>query len=108
MSARFPVWMTASASLALLSHRSLVNHEAFFFAGPGAKRTFDEHPERYCRLLTDPVSGERFQPREDSLRTEHGGRPFFFVTEATRKAFSADPDSFSVPHLRMMPKPGAG
>jgi YHS domain-containing protein len=102
-------WMNASAPAVLdPAHRSLVNREAFFFADTQAKRTFDADVVHHCGMLTDPVSGERFQPRDDSPRFDYNNRPFYFVSDATLDAFTAMPDSFFLPSLRMMPKEGTG
>jgi YHS domain-containing protein len=103
----FGGWMNASAPAMLdADHRSLLNREAFYFADLEAKQTFDADPVHHCGLLTDPVSGERFQPRDDSPRFDYNGRPFYFVSDATLDAFTAMPDSFFLPTLRMMPKEG--
>ena len=104
----FGGWIDASAPAVLDSiHRSLLNREAFYFADTVAKRTFDADPVHHCGLLTDPVSGERFRPRDDSPRFDYEDRPFYFESQATMDAFTAAPDSFFLPSLRMMPKEGA-
>lgn len=105
----FGGWMNASAPAVLdPAHRSLVNREAFFFADTEAKQAFDADPVDHCGPLTDPVSGERFQPGDDSPRYDYNGRPFYFASETTLHAFTAAPDSFFLPMLRMMPKASKG
>jgi YHS domain-containing protein len=105
----FAGWMNASAPAVLdPDHRSLMNREAFFFADTRAKEAFDADPVHHCGLLTDPVSGERFQPGDGSPRYDYNGRPFYFMSEATLHTFTAAPDSFFLPSLRMMPKEGTG
>ena len=90
------------------SHRARVNHEVFFFATTGERETFEKQPERYCGIVTDPVSRERFRPNKVSPRLEHKGRPFFFISESTMAEFQAEPDSFFVPKLRMLKKTETG
>jgi YHS domain-containing protein len=72
-----------------------VNHEIYFFATPSAKRKFTADPIRWCGLVTDPVSEERFRPAKSSPRVDHAGRPYFFASDSTRAAFASDPAAFT-------------
>jgi YHS domain-containing protein len=85
------------------AHRSYVNHEVYFFSSAGARRRFEKDPLRYCGLVTDPVSLERFRPTRASPRADHAGRPYFFASEATRSTFQGDPIAYANPK-RKMPK----
>jgi YHS domain-containing protein len=72
-----------------------VNHEIYFFSTPAAKRKFAADPIRWCGLVTDPVSKERFRPAKSSPRVDHAGRPYFFASDSTRAAFASDPAAFA-------------
>ena len=69
------------------AHRSFVNWEIFFFADDDTKRRFDADPGRWCGVITDPVSRQRFVPGTDSPQTVYEGRPYFFFSAADLKAF---------------------
>ena len=86
-------------------HRSHVNWEIFFFSNEERKSMFDEDPIRYCGLITDPVSKERFQPTEASPRFDYRGRPYFFASQATVGSFKSMPDALANPHHKMKKKP---
>jgi YHS domain-containing protein len=79
-----------------------VNHEIYYFSTPAAKRKFLADPLRWCGMVTDPVSRERFRPREGSPRVDHGGRPYFFASDATSAAFAAEPARFAEPDGKMI------
>lgn len=82
-------------------YRAQVNWEFYFFANAKELSRFRSDPEHYCDVVTDPVSRMRFRPGDRSPRTEHGGKPFFFESEANLALFTATPDSFAVPRPRM-------
>ena len=86
------------------AHRSIVNHEIFYFAGAKEKATFDADPLKYCGLLTDPVSRVRFHPEAEAPTMEHAGRAFYFSADSTFQTFASMPDSFAVPRFGMIPK----
>ncbi len=87
-------------------HRASVNHEVYFFSTEAAREAFERDPVATCGLLTDPVSGKRFQPTKKSPRKEYRGRPFFFPSQASRKTFVSNPMMYANPH-RTMPAPTA-
>jgi len=78
-----------------------VNWEAFYFSEPHAVERFDDDPRAYCKVLTDPVSRQRFRPGTDSPTAEFAGRRWYFLTDSTHAAFTATPDSFLVTRLPM-------
>lgn len=80
-----------------VEHRVFVNHETFFLSSDAALEAFRDDPLRYVGLLTDPVSGERFQPVPDSPTRVLGDRTFYFVSQDTRDAFERDPQRFALP-----------
>jgi YHS domain-containing protein len=82
-----------------------VNHEIYFFSTPAAKRKFVADPVRWCGLVTDPVSKERFRPAKSSPRVDHAGRPYFFASDSTRSVFAADPASFADADGKMIAMP---
>ena len=91
------------ASQAVLDpeHRARVNHETYFFSTPRARARFLADPLSWCGTLTDPVSGERFVPRAESPRLDHGGRPYFFASAGTRQIFERDPAAYADPKREM-------
>jgi len=86
-------------------HTLRVNWELFFVSTERERRRFEEDPRRYCGVVTDPVSRQRFRPGSDAPRRDHAGRPFFFVSDSTATIFAAMPDSFLVPRGLMRNTP---
>jgi YHS domain-containing protein len=82
-------------------HQEMVNWEMYFFGSEEHKALFESDPLTYCGWVTDPVRRTRFRPTQDSPTTVHEGRPFFFISEATRSMFLAHADSLSVPDYHM-------
>jgi YHS domain-containing protein len=85
-----------------VEHRAWVNHEVFFFSTGSQKEKFLQHPERFCGIVTDPVTREKFEPNKVSPRLDHDGRPYFFLSEGSLSRFEAAPDSFAIPKGRMV------
>ena len=83
------------------AHRSRVNWELFYFSSLEHKRRFDADPIRYCGLITDPVSMERFQPDGQSPHLEYENRPYFLTGPSTFAVFKARPDTLAAPRPRM-------
>ena len=86
------------------SHRSLVNHDAFFFGNLLQKEAFDRNPLQYLDAVRDPVSMSRFRPTRDSPNLKRTDRVFYFKSDSTQALFAAMPDSFTTPKYRMLPK----
>ncbi|NNE08111.1 MAG: hypothetical protein HKN20_06070 [Gemmatimonadetes bacterium] len=82
-------------------HRTRVNHEIFYFATEREREKFATKPLEYVGVVTDPVTMQRFEPNSLSPRRDHDGIPFYFLSEGNRDLFTATPDSFVVPKLRM-------
>ncbi len=85
------------------AHRTLVNHEVFFFSSEEARATFLRDPLAYCGLVTDPVTGHRFHPTRRSPKLVHDQRPYYFETRASRTRFRSDPGRYKNP-VRKMPE----
>ena len=51
---------------------------------------FEEDPLRYCGLLTDPVTKERFRPTKAELSCEHEGVRFYFSSAESLARFRAE------------------
>lgn len=75
--------------------RARVNHETYFFSSTAAMERFVADPLSYCGTLTDPVSQVRFVPTPDSPRQDYAGRPYFFVSEETRRCFIESPEMWA-------------
>ncbi|HKQ62530.1 MAG TPA: hypothetical protein VJS92_14660 [Candidatus Polarisedimenticolaceae bacterium] len=87
------------------AHRRRVNHETYFFSDDAALAEFDRDRLRYCGMLSDPVTQERFHPDERSPYTLFDGRPYYFASAETESAFAADPRSYAEPRRAMPPMP---
>jgi len=88
------------------AHRAQVNHEIFFFSSSSLRKLFLGDPLRWCGVLTDPVSGLRFQPDKTAPKTVYEGRTYFFSSAGTEATFKADPPMYQ-DAKRAMPKPAA-
>jgi YHS domain-containing protein len=88
-------------------HWVRVNHEIYFVADAVERAAFLEDPVRYCGVITDPVTGERFHPLPTSPRLDYEGRPYYFLSENHRTRFQADPVPYADPTGKMVP-PSAG
>ena len=89
-------------------YRSEINREIYFFADLEKKQRFDAHPELYCGVVTDPVTGERYRPEGRIRRFDYMGRPYIFASVSALTVFQAAPDSFAVTMGRMVPKGEGG
>ena len=78
------------------SLRLYVGQDVLFFADAKSMRTFEADPLRYCKVLTDPVSGVRFRPTPHSPEERYRGRHYYFDSDSTRVAFDRTPDRFWV------------
>lgn len=85
------------------AHRSFVNWEIFFFADGETKARFDADPARYCGVLTDPVSRQRFRPGTRSPVSRYDGRTYLFLTDDHKAAFDADPSAYATVNFDMIP-----
>lgn len=82
-------------------HCIRLNYEAYLFGDLWTRDRFLSDPTLYCGLLTDPVSRERFRPREDSPRSRHEGIVYYFQSEAQRELFDEDPETYRLPGWTM-------
>ena len=85
-------------------YRVLLGFESFFFADSAALQMFLSDVPRYCGVLTDPVSKERFRPDPDSPRSEYNDRPYLFASASTKSLFEAMPDMYFLPNYQMLPR----
>ena len=74
------------------TYRVWIGHDAFYFASHDSRERFLKEPLRYVRMLSDPVTEQRFHPTAASPRLEYRGRPYYFAAESTRARFRAHPD----------------
>lgn len=89
-----------------VAHRAFVNHEVFFFSSRQLRTLFLGDPLRWCGVLTDPVSGLRFQPDRTAPKTVFEGRTYYFSSEATKATFKTDPAMYQ-DAKRVMPPAAA-
>lgn len=78
------------------AHRAYVNHEIYYLSDGRSLERFRKEPQRYCGLVTDPVTRVRFRPSRSSPRWDYRGRPYFFTKDSALTVFQAMPDSFAV------------
>ena len=76
--------------------RAKVNGEIYHFARSRTRAIFVRDPVRWCGILRDPVSGERFVPSRRSPRRDFQDSPYFFTGDSTRRVFSAAPEQFAI------------
>ena len=83
-------------------HWARVNYETFFFANVPEREEFVRSTTRYCGLVTDPITAQRFVPNEQSPKFYFEGQPFYFLSKENREEFAAMPESLAVPKYRMI------
>ena len=77
------------------SLRIKVNHEIFYFSSKAARDLFVKNPLRYCGLLTDPVSKQRFQPTAQSPKATYASRTYYFAADSSRTRFLGTPQKYA-------------
>ena len=77
------------------SLRIKMNHEIFYFSSKAARDLFVKDPLRYCGLLTDPVSKQRFRPTAKSPHTDYRGRSYYFMADSSMTRFLGAPQKFA-------------
>ena len=88
------------------AHRAFVNHEVFFFSSRSLRKLFLGDPLRWAGVLTDPVSGLRFQPDRAAPKASYAGRDYYFSSAETEATFRSDPAMYQ-DAKRAMPKAAA-
>jgi YHS domain-containing protein len=73
-----------------------VNGEVYRFADEKDMRRFMEAPQLWCGTVRDPITGERFLPSGKSPCAYWVGGPYFFMSDANKDAFVADPKKYEV------------
>lgn len=86
------------------NHAVRLNYEWFFCSSDEAFAAFEKDPIRYCGILTDPVTLQRFLPGDESPVIEHGGISYYFWNDSTRITFQMMPDMYAQPNIKMIPK----
>ena len=76
--------------------RTRVNGEIYRFATHATLARFERDPLRYCTVLRDPVSEERFKPGRATRRLDWADGPYFFTSDSTRLAFSRNPLKYAI------------
>jgi YHS domain-containing protein len=90
-----PVDTTQVGSLDRRLHAK-VNGEIYRFSRPATMARFRRDPARWCGILRDPVSGERFAPDPRSPRYPYRDSPYFFASDSTLAVFRADPERYAI------------
>jgi YHS domain-containing protein len=87
------------------AHRISIGYETYFVSGDEAKRRFEADVMRYCGVLTDPVTKERFRPTASSPHTRHDDREYYFASQNSLSMFAAMPDMYADPRYEMLHEP---
>lgn len=83
------------------AHSARVNYETFLFADTANEQLFSGDVVRFCGLLTDPISKQRFRPTVESPYTEHEGVLYYFESESGRDMFERAPEDHRLPGFEM-------
>jgi YHS domain-containing protein len=83
------------------AYMSRVNYETYFFADTAARELFNGDVVRFCGLITDPVSKQRFRPEVGSPRFDHEEVTYYFASAASQDLFEGDPESYWLPGYTM-------
>jgi YHS domain-containing protein len=83
-----------------------VNGEIYRFSSAATLAQFRRTPLRWCGILRDPVTGERFKPRRRAPRHDYRDGPYYFAADSTRAAFRANPERYAI-HRGGMPSDAA-
>lgn len=78
-----------------------VNWETFYFSDSAAMEKFDSNVLKYCRILTDPVTRQRFIPGQKSPHSLFGEREFYFWSDSSKQKFDMMPAIYSAPNIAM-------
>ena len=81
-----------------------VNYETYLFADEINRDVFMADVIRYCGLVTDPITNERFRPHDTSPRFDYDGVLYLFSSEDSLASFVSDPETYRLPGY-VMPKP---
>ena len=73
-----------------------VNGEIYKFSSAQTRDRFRRDPARWCGIVRDPVSAQRFVPDRRSPRFESKDGPYFFVSDSTRAVFRAEPERWAI------------
>ena len=76
------------------SMRRRIGHDLFYFSNATAMRQFDRDPLRYVKILSDPVTNDRFAVTRTSPREEYRNRTYYFASVGEKATFDGDPDKF--------------
>ena len=74
----------------------IVGRDLFYFASARSRRRFAKDPLRYCKILSDPVTGSRFTVSRASPHLEYHGRHYYFSGDSTLGVFNVAPDRFAL------------
>ena len=73
-----------------------VNGEIYRFSRAETRERFRRDPARWCGMVRDPVTGQRFEPGRRTPRLEAKDGPYFFVSDSTRVVFRRDPERWAI------------
>jgi YHS domain-containing protein len=73
-----------------------VNGEIYRFSRQETLARFRRDPVRWCGILRDPVTGQRFIPDRSSPRHDHHDVPYYFMDDSTWSAFRAAPERYAI------------
>jgi YHS domain-containing protein len=76
------------------SIRRQLGHDLFYFSSAQAMKQFDRDPLKYVKVLSDPVSDERFKVTRSSLKEAYKNRTYYFADKGTLATFDGDREKY--------------
>ena len=76
------------------SLRRRIGHDLFYFSTAQAMRLFDRDPLKYVKILSDPVTSDRFPATHASPHETYKDRTYYFASDANRVIFDTDREKY--------------
>ena len=76
------------------SLRRKIGYDLFYFSTAQAARVFDRDPLKYVRVLSDPITHDRFKVTRRSPHETYRNRTYYFAADSTLARFDADREKF--------------
>ena len=76
------------------SMRRRIGHDLFYFSNALAMREFNRDPLRFVKVLSDPVTNDRFRVTRTSPKSEYKNRTYYFASAGEKGVFDANPEKY--------------
>lgn len=87
---------TKDAANVVKSSRLVLNNGLYYFCCPGCDGMMKSTPEKFAKVLVDPVTKREFKPTSSSPRVTHAGALFLFEDTASCGKFQQNPAAYAV------------